>query len=178
MVVGRNTPCPCGSGKKYKKCCATKDVRTRREAAVSLERMLLPSEEASVYTVWSQWCLGMDKLAYAFLYELLSPQSEMRSSFSDSDQFEVACKADNIVLPAGSNARFKSLLIQENRSAYLLQTIGEEDRTESKIRCECLEFIRTELGWRISAVTNQMISRARLSEISLPAYRTGALVEQ
>ncbi|WP_243647126.1 SEC-C metal-binding domain-containing protein [Scopulibacillus darangshiensis] len=19
--VGRNTPCPCGSGKKYKKCC-------------------------------------------------------------------------------------------------------------------------------------------------------------
>src|SRR6185503_3458786 len=23
--VGRNDPCPCGSGKKYKKCCETKD---------------------------------------------------------------------------------------------------------------------------------------------------------
>jgi SEC-C motif-containing protein len=23
--VGRNDPCPCGSGKKYKKCCAAKD---------------------------------------------------------------------------------------------------------------------------------------------------------
>ncbi len=22
-TVGRNAPCPCGSGKKYKKCCAT-----------------------------------------------------------------------------------------------------------------------------------------------------------
>jgi preprotein translocase subunit SecA len=22
---GRNDPCPCGSGKKYKKCCALKD---------------------------------------------------------------------------------------------------------------------------------------------------------
>ncbi len=22
--VGRNDPCPCGSGKKYKKCCANK----------------------------------------------------------------------------------------------------------------------------------------------------------
>jgi uncharacterized protein YecA (UPF0149 family) len=22
--VGRNDPCPCGSGKKYKKCCGTK----------------------------------------------------------------------------------------------------------------------------------------------------------
>jgi hypothetical protein len=24
MTVGRNEPCPCGSGKKYKKCCAAK----------------------------------------------------------------------------------------------------------------------------------------------------------
>ncbi len=24
MAIGRNDPCPCGSGKKYKKCCATK----------------------------------------------------------------------------------------------------------------------------------------------------------
>jgi hypothetical protein len=23
-VVGRNEPCPCGSGKKYKRCCALK----------------------------------------------------------------------------------------------------------------------------------------------------------
>ncbi|TFD95810.1 YecA family protein [Jeotgalibacillus sp. R-1-5s-1] len=26
QVVGRNEPCPCGSGKKYKKCCASKKV--------------------------------------------------------------------------------------------------------------------------------------------------------
>lgn len=24
--AGRNDPCPCGSGKKYKKCCYGKDV--------------------------------------------------------------------------------------------------------------------------------------------------------
>ena len=24
MAVGRNSPCPCGSGKKYKRCCALK----------------------------------------------------------------------------------------------------------------------------------------------------------
>ena len=23
--IGRNDPCPCGSGKKYKKCCMNKD---------------------------------------------------------------------------------------------------------------------------------------------------------
>ena len=25
--VGRNDPCPCGSGKKYKKCCLNKSVQ-------------------------------------------------------------------------------------------------------------------------------------------------------
>jgi uncharacterized protein YecA (UPF0149 family) len=24
--IGRNDPCPCGSGKKYKKCCIHKEV--------------------------------------------------------------------------------------------------------------------------------------------------------
>jgi len=27
MKVGRNDPCPCGSGKKYKRCCLDKDLR-------------------------------------------------------------------------------------------------------------------------------------------------------
>jgi hypothetical protein len=26
MKVGRNDPCPCGTGQKYKKCCAAKDA--------------------------------------------------------------------------------------------------------------------------------------------------------
>ncbi len=28
LMVGRNDPCPCGSGKKYKKCCERKDATT------------------------------------------------------------------------------------------------------------------------------------------------------
>ena len=30
MKIGRNAPCPCGSGRKYKKCCLDKDQRTQR----------------------------------------------------------------------------------------------------------------------------------------------------
>jgi hypothetical protein len=29
--TGRNDPCPCGSGNKYKKCCLTKDEAAERE---------------------------------------------------------------------------------------------------------------------------------------------------
>lgn len=27
-AIGRNEPCPCGSGKKYKRCCALKASKT------------------------------------------------------------------------------------------------------------------------------------------------------
>ena len=39
--VPKNSPCPCGSGKKYKKCCFTKDLKTkqaqRKTATFSLD---------------------------------------------------------------------------------------------------------------------------------------------
>lgn len=34
LQVGRNAPCPCGSGKKYKKCCLEMDVALLRSPAV------------------------------------------------------------------------------------------------------------------------------------------------
>ncbi|HSX03627.1 MAG TPA: SEC-C metal-binding domain-containing protein [Rhabdochlamydiaceae bacterium] len=32
--VGRNDPCPCGSGKKFKKCCEERLVRKKLNATV------------------------------------------------------------------------------------------------------------------------------------------------
>ena len=32
--VGRNDPCPCGSGKKFKKCCEEKVLRKKFNATV------------------------------------------------------------------------------------------------------------------------------------------------
>ena len=29
MTTGRNDPCPCGSGRKYKKCCLVRDEISR-----------------------------------------------------------------------------------------------------------------------------------------------------
>ena len=33
--LGRNDPCPCGSGKKYKKCCLTNDAAAENERLVA-----------------------------------------------------------------------------------------------------------------------------------------------
>jgi len=37
--VGRNEPCPCGSGKKYKKCCLDKDRQARKEKLVDQDEI-------------------------------------------------------------------------------------------------------------------------------------------
>jgi SEC-C motif len=42
MKVGRNDPCPCGSGKKYKKCCLAKDEAAQRVAARAFQPPPLP----------------------------------------------------------------------------------------------------------------------------------------
>jgi hypothetical protein len=44
-MVGRNDPCPCGSGKKYKKCCLRKDLeaeRQQREAERKFAEVVAP----------------------------------------------------------------------------------------------------------------------------------------
>lgn len=43
MTIGRNEPCPCGSGNKYKKCCRERDeeqARARLRAAHEQERVV------------------------------------------------------------------------------------------------------------------------------------------
>jgi hypothetical protein len=47
MKVGRNDPCPCGSGKKYKKCCLAKDEAAERQAYA--ERAATQREIAQVF---------------------------------------------------------------------------------------------------------------------------------
>ena len=45
--VGRNDPCPCGSGKKYKRCCLAKDEQEAEaaRAAAEAERQKAAAEE-------------------------------------------------------------------------------------------------------------------------------------
>lgn len=47
MKVGRNDPCPCGSGKKYKHCCYAKDsVKQEADPEVEVESAEAQSDEA------------------------------------------------------------------------------------------------------------------------------------
>ena len=36
--IGRNQPCPCGSGRKYKRCCLQKDNDDSAEARAAVQQ--------------------------------------------------------------------------------------------------------------------------------------------
>jgi hypothetical protein len=48
--VGRNDPCPCGSGKKFKKCCETKMIGKRFMATkVDTQSPIIPSRLTNLF---------------------------------------------------------------------------------------------------------------------------------
>ena len=74
--VGRNDPCPCGSGKKFKKCCANAEAEQRSpEARRALEFHRLDQELAEQMLRWAR-----KKRGAAWLREALGEY------FDDFDQ--------------------------------------------------------------------------------------------
>jgi hypothetical protein len=47
---GRNDPCPCGSGRKYKQCCLQKDETAAREARAKVAETAAPAPEGETET--------------------------------------------------------------------------------------------------------------------------------
>jgi hypothetical protein len=47
MKIGRNDPCPCGSGKKYKHCCYDKDLTARQAEAAAAHEEAAKAEAAA-----------------------------------------------------------------------------------------------------------------------------------
>jgi hypothetical protein len=55
--IGRNAPCPCGSGKKYKKCCLRKDEAEARDREATALRAAVeeyPAKEAALEDEWTK----------------------------------------------------------------------------------------------------------------------------
>ena len=71
--VGRNDPCPCGSGKKYKKCCLNKQQIKPLDTIETKEPKDIPvplsqKEITEFYAVWSVFVNYTSKL-YSEIYE-------------------------------------------------------------------------------------------------------------
>ena len=53
MKIGRNESCPCGSGRKYKRCCLERDEGARREEAISRIEPSRPEPQTDHEAIWA-----------------------------------------------------------------------------------------------------------------------------
>jgi hypothetical protein len=80
-MVGRNDPCPCGSGKKYKKCCERKEAVSIEEVrSEELDRVLqtfydeYPERKdlPDLLTVINEWKSKLDKYLHEEMIEAIA----------------------------------------------------------------------------------------------------------
>jgi tetratricopeptide (TPR) repeat protein len=81
--IGRNEPCPCGSGKKYKKCCLRKHekIKDLLRGAVEFQEPEAEEEGPPEYVV-----KGFDLLAANNFDEAISHASDLISTYPEDDR--------------------------------------------------------------------------------------------
>lgn len=65
--IGRNDPCPCKSGLKFKKCCLNREVEIPVEVKLELEKMRAKQEQAKKQQGFGRQILGIKHQGYQFV---------------------------------------------------------------------------------------------------------------
>lgn len=114
--VGRNDPCPCGSGKKYKKCCLEKEkflLPYQKYIDDSLNEY--PKEnhnenEVNFYTFYNKEYIEIDKLLYKALKHKCIPRFVKRDKVKEETlDFGYLNKAYDLIKEVLSKNRFKTI---------------------------------------------------------------------
>ncbi|BCR05385.1 UPF0225 protein [Desulfuromonas versatilis] len=144
MSVGRNDPCPCGSGKKYKKCCLDKAGQPR------------PIPDLAPVELVQARARAFGRGDFEFIYDSYHPESYFIEQFPDraaylrygqrtlAEDFEILeCRI--LMEKTGGD---------EARVIFYLDTRFKGTRSES---FELSLFLRTPEGWRYHS--SQKLSR-------------------
>lgn len=170
MSIGRNAPCPCGSGQKYKKCCASKDQLAKRVATTTCDVSEELAPDATVYVVWRAWRKAREVSDFNFLFDLIVSDSPLGATVGDRAAFVAACADGTAVIPTGERAAFDHLSIREGELAKLLQTVDADDPASPTVTCECIECRKTPDGWRLSGFETKVLQKAEKPEIGLQLF--------
>ncbi len=136
--VGRNDPCPCGSGKKYKKCCMEKDreeasfERARELAELARESHL--AEQAAEREVALFGGRRPAQMMMDFADPLFEPLGEEPDMEEFQDALEMARVFWNLAVCRDERER-------ERRFDQAADELGLDDRGRERFRANALKMI-------------------------------------
>lgn len=126
MKTGRNDPCPCGSGKKFKKCCIV-------DQTVPVCTGLSPAEIVEARR------RAFDTEDFGFIYDSYHPDSPFRQHFPDRRAYLAYAQTDLRGSFAIQDCR---ILRQEELSASEAQVLFYLDIRHNGERLETVELSR------------------------------------
>ena len=145
----RNDPCPCGSGKKYKKCCFHNQIiqaQTERET-LSLETFIEPGQDAY------QWFKGIRQITnrrdWRLLYEAFAADSPILGRYPSAESFIVAARESADNAPLGGDLELRRFRLLGD-TTWIMVARGLEDRRRTKVEFEVVEARASDKGLMIT----------------------------
>ncbi len=156
--VGRNDPCPCGSGKKFKKCClnnAEKKLPYQKYIDESLSNYPKKNnnkDELDFYTIYDAERIAVDKLIYSALKEKNIPLFIKRDKLKEhKEDLENLDKAYQLIKELVQKRNIKTIDEYDNKVSihfslysffkYYTDLIIEKISNENKYYLENLKEV-------------------------------------
>lgn len=138
--IGRNEPCPCGSGKKYKRCCLTKQGEEKFVSPVQQLKISLMAEIEKI-TKAAQRNEEIVRELGVFIFCTNSEGDAWLLEITDSDAVQLASAGKPLEVPVDENPEtieinWSHTFAIRDRQFYLT---AYADKTET-----CLENIPTQ----------------------------------
>jgi len=136
MKIGRNEPCPCGSGKKYKKCCLNKPGKT-----FSMDHFQDAGnfEIKPIFDEDSEPGVGFDSLDKSSKQQLVDYINKLHMKWADEFLPELDGEKPRKAVQSESGRQRVIQLIREN------QNLDEEFPSLHKVKFD-YNLLRRELG--------------------------------
>ncbi len=144
MSVGRNDPCPCGSGKKYKKCCLGQQRQAQAIPDLSPAELVLARARAFA------------RGDFGFIYDSYHPESYFIEQFPSRQSYLLYGRqslADDFEI-------VECRILKEKAAGDDAQVMFYLDTLFKGVRSESFElslFMKTSEGWRYHS--SQKLSR-------------------
>ncbi len=140
--IGRNDPCTCGSGRKYKKCCQRKHRLQKESEKKANEPHRLVGSKTIPWKVYKVLKQIHQNNALGLFFDLTHDSGPLRERFADKAAFIEAIDQGEEVLPASPDFELLHFRLDPPDTYMLLR---EDDPKNQEVSFQLLTLRRNEV---------------------------------
>ncbi|MGM0557481.1 MAG: SEC-C domain-containing protein [Myxococcota bacterium] len=143
--LGRNDPCPCGSGKKYKKCCQ-RVHRLQKEAQKTSRGVEdLVDDSTNAWNVFKTLRQINENNMYSLFFDFSHEEGPFRERYDNTPSYNTAAYSGDAPLVAPDGADLRRFRLDEPNT-HLLITEGLDDPRADSYRYTIVTLRPNEVG--------------------------------